>query len=208
MIFKGHWNVRYFINRVNEYLYRKFNPGRPWLTQDAITYLNTWLTPEKIGMEFGSGRSTIWLAERTKHLTSVESNNDWFGRISDLISQNTIRNVDYIYSEVLTIDNPLDPPYLRPLRNADDNSVDFVLVDGDYRDLGALLAISKVKSGGIIIVDNCNWFLPSITKSPSSIPVTGKCKNEIWDRFANETKNWQRKWTSNGVSDTIFFFKP
>ena len=54
-------------------------------------------------------------------------------------------------------------------------------MDGDFRDHAALMAIPKVKSNGLLIVDNANWFLPSETKSPSSVRQNEKCKTVTWE---------------------------
>ena len=44
-----------------------------------------------------------------------------------------------------------------------DCSIDYALVDGAHRDLCASSVVRKIKSGGLIIVDNVNWFIPNDT---------------------------------------------
>jgi hypothetical protein len=39
----------------------------------------------------------------------------------------------------------------------DDESIDFVVVDGHYRQACILEALKKIKSGGFLLVDNTNW---------------------------------------------------
>jgi hypothetical protein len=119
-----------------------------------------------------------------------------------------IRNVEYILAPITDEEQVSGAPYLMPLRDAQDESKDFVLVDGDYRDSAAVLAVKKIKHRGIIIVDNCNWFIPSNTKSPSSVPLTGSCRTTDWERFVKHTTDWEKHWTSNGVTDTCIYFKP
>jgi len=41
--------------------YEKTHPDAPWLTAHAIAFLVDWLRPEDTGVEWGSGRSTLWL---------------------------------------------------------------------------------------------------------------------------------------------------
>jgi putative heme iron utilization protein len=53
---------------IDEFLH----PNWPWLTKEAILLLERLLRPDDIGLEFGSGRSTIWFAERVEKLISIE----------------------------------------------------------------------------------------------------------------------------------------
>jgi hypothetical protein len=57
---------------------------------------------------------------------------------------------------------------VRVLDEIPDLSLDFVLVDGIYRNFGALRSIAKIKPCGLIVDDNVNCFLPSRSRSPNS----------------------------------------
>jgi hypothetical protein len=46
------------------------HPDVPWLTRQAVEILEDWLKPGYVGLEWGSGRSTLWFARRVSHLTS------------------------------------------------------------------------------------------------------------------------------------------
>jgi hypothetical protein len=61
------------------------NPENPWLTKQAVHFLSQTLRADDVGIEFGSGRSTIWFARRLRHLISVENNPLWYAKVSDLI---------------------------------------------------------------------------------------------------------------------------
>src|SRR6476469_2127444 len=50
----------------------------PWLAYGAIEFLCEYLDDSKSVYGFGSGGSTIWLAGRSKTVTSVEHDRDWF----------------------------------------------------------------------------------------------------------------------------------
>ncbi|NET52429.1 MAG: hypothetical protein F6K09_28195 [Merismopedia sp. SIO2A8] len=98
--------------------------------------------------------------------------------------------------------------YIGAADNFQDDSLDFVLVDGrHHRNTCAVKAVSKVKTGGVIVLDNANRFLPSNSHSPNSRTYeTGPASDE-WQHFLDLVKDWRRIWTSNGVSDTAFFIK-
>lgn len=72
-----HWTPRYVKNRIGVFYYQKIQPDQSWLTRSANEILNSWLTKSDIGLEFGSGRSTLWFAKRMAYLTSVEHDPVW-----------------------------------------------------------------------------------------------------------------------------------
>ena len=69
-------------------------PERPWLTRESIGILDRLLRPEDIGIEFGSGRSTAWFAQRVKRLRSVEHNPVWHARVARQLASGEIGNVE------------------------------------------------------------------------------------------------------------------
>lgn len=60
----SHLTPRYVFNRIAVLLDERRNPEHPWLTADAVRILSTLILPTDIGVEFGSGRSTKWFAQR------------------------------------------------------------------------------------------------------------------------------------------------
>jgi predicted O-methyltransferase YrrM len=205
---RDHVTPRYIINRSTEWVYRKMNPGLPWLTPDANKFLGTWLKPDMHGLELGSGRSTLWFAKRVKSLISVESDKGWYDRVKKQLNDQSMANVDYIYAPLTVNEEFSTSPYLAPVLKASEATFDFILVDGDWRDHAAFAGISKLKPGGILIVDNVNWFLPSASISPSSIKANQQCSSVVWTDFNKEVMTWKKLWTSDGVTDTAVFFRP
>jgi len=64
-----HWTPRYIWNRLALMAHERQHPDLPWLTRAMIENLDTWLRPDDVGLEFGSGRSTVWFAQKVGHLT-------------------------------------------------------------------------------------------------------------------------------------------
>lgn len=203
-----HWTPRYVLARSREVIDHRARPADPWLTREAIGLLDRLLRPADVAVEFGSGRSTTWFAKRVGRLTSVEDNAEWFRIVTEKLKAAGQANVDYLH-------RPRDVPdtdgakaaYVRVLDGMADESLDFVLVDGIYRNHCAVRAVAKVKRGGMIAVDNVNWFLPSATHSPASRGPDDPPVDEVWGTFAQQTKTWRRIWTSSGVTDTLILFK-
>src|SRR5260221_11486756 len=131
----GHRTPRYVRNRTRQMLYEHGHPNDPWLTPEAIRLLRSLLRTSDRGMEFGSGRSTVWFAERVGHLTSVQHDITWHTRVGKLLSDRGLSNVDYVLA-------PRDQPdergdlsaYTRTALRFAEASIDFALIDGIYRD--------------------------------------------------------------------------
>lgn len=89
-----------------------------------------------------------------------------------------------------------------------DASLNLVLVDGAYRDHCARYALPKLAPGGLLVIDNVNWFLPSETRSPFSRGPADGPANEVWRDVLDVIDAWRVIWTSCGVSDTAIYVKP
>jgi len=149
--------------RLRFWLFERSNSDKPWLCVGTIAYLDQALNREMVGIEFGSGRSTRWLAARMKKLVSVEHDAKWHSIVAGQLKQAVIENVDY---RMTPLDHPESEPerdsyaplpsYVAVLNEFEDNSVDFVLVDGHYRSTCIKVAHSKIRPGGYIVVDDTN----------------------------------------------------
>lgn len=202
-----HWTPRYLVNRSIEKTYRASNPDLPWLTQQANSILAGWLLTTDQGLEFGSGRSTIWFCQKTASLFSVEHNPAWYEVVSKKLDALDLNNIDYrlVQKHEMGIEKP---SYVEAAAELEDASLDFALVDGIFRDDCVLVAIQKLRPGGVLIIDNANHYLPSRSISPNSIPIGRLPASPLWEVVYHRLKSWRLIWTSNGVSDTALYFKP
>lgn len=197
-----HLNLRYVYNRAQVIIDEMKNPDHPWLTRDAVTLLDALLKPIDKGVEFGSGRSTVWFAKRLKSLTSIENDELWYLKVSSSLKEQALDgHVDYRLVKDLA-------SYSLQGNGFADNSIDFCLVDGVMRDECAKVMLNKIRSGGLLVVDNVNWYLPNENFcSPDSMPA-GQFASDLWKEFEMHTRSWRRIWTSNGVTDTCVFIRP
>jgi predicted O-methyltransferase YrrM len=166
-----------------------------------IDILSFWLQPEDRGLEWGSGRSTIWFAKRVTHLISVEHNEVWYRKVSDQLREDCIRNVGYYLCQ-------RESEYVRAAEEASEKTLDFILVDGIARDQCAVKAVSLLKPGGILIIDNSNWYLPGLSYAPNSRRPHQGTASATWEMFLGGVKSWRSIWTTNGVWDTTLWIKP
>jgi hypothetical protein len=182
-------------------------PSSPWMSIAAVEIFDALLTKEMKGFEFGSGGSTIFFCRRAGHLVSLEHDAAWHEQIAKKIHDLGIDNVDY---HLVEKENDSDKPSLIGKRNDDhtvpftpatcfanyysfidryaDESFDFIIVDGRARVESTLHALPKLKKGGILILDNSE----RLRYTPVHYTL----------------KTWKTVFTTNGLTDTTFWFKP
>jgi hypothetical protein len=207
---------RYVADRVRLAVHQRLHPDAPWLTAEATSFLERWLGPDHVGIEWGSGRSTIWFAGLVGHLLSVEHDAGWHAEISARLHDAELDNVDYrlLPCEPERIETPewissmFASNYVRAVDAFAPRSLDFALVDGMYRSACALAVIPKLRSGALLIVDNVNWFLPSASRAPSSRGASDSPLSPTWAEFAAAVSGWDVEWTENGVADTAIWRVP
>jgi predicted O-methyltransferase YrrM len=204
-MFKKHWTLLYVYSKIKNYVWEKFNPENPWLTPDSIKLLNELIKPTDIGLEFGSGRSTNWLAKRMQQLTSVEDFKPWFDIVENQLKSNNRSNVNYLFKESANT-VPIESDYCKVVETFKNESLDFVLIDGSHRDELALLCCPKIKIGGMLVIDNINWFISHPTNSPLSVG-TNKIDSDKWKKFNNQLSDWRVIWTTNNITDTAIFIR-
>ena len=145
----------------------------PWWSWKAIEALKRHLTSKHKVFEWGSGGSTIFLAKKANHVTSVEQHPDWLNKLKSEISGRGLENVSMVEKQ---LDASSQEAFENcPYANALDSIQDVIIVDGEdhfgphtewsARESCFQIAEKWIKSpGGIIIVDD-SWRYPSIRKN-------------------------------------------
>jgi predicted O-methyltransferase YrrM len=201
-----HWTPRYVLDRSRNILTNLLHPNWPWLTPKAVELLKHRLGPMDAVFEWGAGRSTLWLARRVSQVASVEHDPRWFERVQLRAGLQGLTNLS------LKLVKHAECPsgtsrYVNPIYEFD-AALDVILVDGLHRQHCALAAVTRIRPGGMLIVDNANWYLPSRSRSPASRrPEQGPASSE-WAEFERHVARWPTAWTSNGVTDTAIWFAP
>jgi hypothetical protein len=204
----SHWTPHYVFNRVMMEVDYLCHPDCPWLTRDAVLLLEQLLCAQDSGFEWGSGRSTLWFARRTQHIVSVEDSPEWYKRIFDRIQQAGLSNVKLVLHETahLNEEDAEHADYVQAICSFPDESFDYILVDSWARDWCALAAVWKVKTGGILILNNANWYIPP-PRANLPRPVLQQPANKRWEAFHQQIADWRKIWTTNGVMHTLLMVK-
>jgi predicted O-methyltransferase YrrM len=196
----------YLFAKYSDFRFRRKYPDAPWITATAVQILDSWLKESDTGVEFGSGRSTIWFAQRVSHLLSVENNREWYERInSELIRLGISTKVTYRFCETSNGDNA----YSEQVNDVANESIDFALVDGRKRKECMESAMPKLKKGGMLILDNAERFVPNKLRGGYSTVHTHRNQwADGWEYIREELDSWRKIVTVDGIRDTRIWIKP
>jgi hypothetical protein len=149
----------------------------PWLVFSCIQFLEKWLKKEMLVFEYGSGGSTLFFAEKTASVFSVEHDQSWYYNAKKAMEHSGLLNIQYSLFEPETdvhfdSKDPGDPThyisgfdeykkkqfekYAKAIDSFPDEHFDLVVVDGRVRSSCILHAIKKVKINGALLVDNAD----------------------------------------------------
>jgi hypothetical protein len=159
------YQTGFFLSCFKKAAVSKDGKALPWYTYPSIDFLKYRAYEDKVVLEFGGGQSTLWWAERAKHVVTIEGDPEWYGRIKHTMPDNvdlscvSMRDRDtnaYEVEEVLAS---------RPFSH-----YDVVVIDGLYREEMVDIACRLVAADGIIVCDNSEGY-------------------EIYDRFKERGLN-------------------
>jgi hypothetical protein len=207
-------NLPYWFAKGKIWFFQSRFPESPWLTESSVLLLDTYLNQDDIGIEWGSGRSTVWFAERVKKLISIESDKQWYDSVNKNLKEKHVeQKVTYFYIPVSIPQNnaPESHPYADVIETGvNDESLDFALVDGKIRITCMEKVIRKIKPGGILILDNAERFIPNkiMKKHATFVDQRERCPNKRWENVLTELQGWREIFTTNNVWDTRLWIKP
>jgi hypothetical protein len=203
--------VRYRIMRpiikVMYYFFRKKYSPSPWLSPAATLFFDQYLNSSHRMAEFGSGLSTVFFAERVGEIISIEHYEPWYKKVKVLLHKKGLENVDYRLikmDEQIQSDKELEQQmhstckqfslmtayknYYNALSSEAKESFDIILVDGRARPECVFSSVEKLKSGGLMVLDNSERRRYTI----------------VFDVL----KSWPYFSTTTGRTDTTFWIKP
>lgn len=137
----------------------------PWFSYKAIDFLEQHLQRHMTVCEYGSGGSTLFFARRVRSVFAIEDNAAWFDVLSRRIEEKGIDNVT-LHLAPFDFKNPIGFEHSAYLHAIPDKRFDVIVVDGSeewtlVRPTCFSKAESRVKAGGIIIVDD-SWRYPEL----------------------------------------------
>ncbi|MRG46928.1 SAM-dependent methyltransferase [Chitinophaga sp. SYP-B3965] len=118
----------------------------PWFTYPTIDYLSQLDLTNKTVFEWGSGNSSTWFAGLCKSIVSIEDNVEWFNIVNKTKKPNHTLSLAKDETEYVQIIHTFNTKF------------DIIIIDGKYRVECAREAIKYLNEGGMIILDNADWF--------------------------------------------------
>jgi predicted O-methyltransferase YrrM len=97
--------------------------------------------------EWGSGGSTLWLSQRTKSVVTLEHDGEWLEKTRVELGKYGITNVALIL-------RALNNGYVEYIDGFPDGHFDIIMVDGRKRSECLIRAMPKLRSGGVLVLDN------------------------------------------------------
>jgi hypothetical protein len=117
----------------------------PWYTYPAIEYLTQLDFSDAAVFEFGSGHSTLFWAQRATSVVSVEESPEWYEKMRGRVPANC----------TLLLETQLDTYADTILQQQ--TTFDVIVIDGGDRYKCAQRVASKLRPGGLVILDNSDW---------------------------------------------------
>jgi len=141
--------------------------GIPLLAWQTICMLDMFLTKTMNVFEWGAGGSTIFLARRVANLVTIEHDSDWYKYVKEALEYNSLSPTvslippsspsgkgDCARSGVKMYQGLSFEDYVQAIDEFPPNHFDAVLVDGRAREACLAIAETKLRPGGILILDN------------------------------------------------------
>lgn len=191
---------RYVVDKIAATAYERTHPEDPWIARDGIKIFDALLRPHHRGLEWGSGNGSMWIAARCRSLVSVEHHAEWHAEVLRRIQSRGVKNVDYRLVH--------EDRYLEAVSGMADESLDFVVVDGLFRDRTLEASMRLVRPDGFILFDNANWYLPSNVRAPHSRSHDDGPDGPIFGRLWETLRSWKIVWATDGVNASAFLIRP
>ena len=166
--------------------------SEPWISKSAIIRLQDLLTTDMRGLEWGSGASTLWYSQRLKELHTYEHTQLWFTKLRDYIDSHfDDTNISLFHVASTITGEPqyqgAKDGYFEEYSKAPHSSglYDAIFVDGRARSACLKTAVTKLNSGGVLVLDDARR-----NYDVSVVPSEWICEEHYNEVYA--TKIWLR----------------
>lgn len=179
-----------------------FLAAKPWIAHYAFKRLESLIKPEMSVLEFGSGGSTLYLADKVASIYSIEHDPDWYRVIYSALEKfpsvhhvlvpaekkegpECYKSVHGLFSEGLNFEK-----YAHAADHLPGLSIDLLIIDGRVRPQCLIQAKSKLKPGGILLFDNSDRasYQPTISSELQGWEMEKYNGVTVYDAFFNETR--------------------
>ena len=133
-------------SRIHDAIKNREGEFIPWMNYPIIHFLDERLDKRQSVFEYGSGASSMYLAQRVGAVTSVEYDQGWYQRIKELTDKQTNIAIHFV---------PLNETYYQAIsRIGQGAKFDIVIVDGRFRVESAIFSFDYLTPEGVIVLDD------------------------------------------------------
>lgn len=126
--------------------------GYPWITREAIRFVDSLIQPGFKVLECGVGGSTVFFYKKGCTVLAIESSAQWCDRVRKLVHP----------SQVMVHEAQSNDGFLSVIKDQADGAFDVVSIDSDPKCTDRLdllnAAVIKLKDGGWLMLDNYGTF--------------------------------------------------
>ena len=160
-------------------------PGRspisdmhPWMTFQAVAFINKYVKPFDDIFEYGGGGSTLFFLKKGANVKTVENDKNWYDLLRKKIQENNwcdqwlgylelpqpaiagkagdFSNPNLYMSSSTLFKNYVFENYVKTIDIFDDFTFNFLVIDGRSRPSCIKHGARKVKIGGYLVLDNAD----------------------------------------------------
>lgn len=163
----------------------------PTIVDTCIKWLELNIQPDWKVFEWGAGKSTIYFAQKVAEIVSIEHSKGWRDRLTRVLKQKELKNfvIHLIYPDDLLPKQYIkkkresfklfcDPnkyfsrhflknnftKYVKIIDTYPDKYFDLILIDGRSRPACIKHAMSKIRPGGYLMLDNSERSVYNLSK--------------------------------------------
>ena len=181
----------------------------PCMDDREIKFIESFLSKDKDFLEFGSGGSTFYFADKVKNLISIEHDEYWCSQMTQKLNEKQVKNAEILFaaptSQWVSSEFPWNfrsvefnsyikaPEYIR--RNFPDFKFDVVLLDGRARVECAKFIYPYLTDDAVVIMHDyidrhryyaiLDWYeeIDSVKTGKSALAVKRKNSEHIMNKF-------------------------
>jgi hypothetical protein len=141
-------DIRFVVRYVDSRGHNPVQLGLPWLPYSVIDALAERAKAATV-FEYGGGGSTLWFARRAARVVTVEHDEQWHAALVKATSH--LDSVDVLLKPLASEDGA---SYVTAIDRYKEECFDIVAVDGRHRVECVRRAMTKVRPGGLLLLDD------------------------------------------------------
>jgi SAM-dependent methyltransferase len=129
---------------------------QPWLVPEAIPFIESRLKPGMVALEWGAGRSTLWLARLGLAVVSIEARDDWVTEAKARVGAAGLAGLVRFVAVERPPAGTLADACAAAAASFGAEAFDLVLVDGHFKAACLRRAGAALKPGGLLVLDDAH----------------------------------------------------